>query len=338
MTASARPYLTAGIAALAASAVVIAPVQAPSPAPITPAAVRLSAAVQSLVPPAAAAAVVLGPADIVATAAPAGHRASQLSSVQAGVQTSVQANNAASNAIDSVYGVARYWANYVSLELGPWLLGFVPFGYLISDQIYIWYPTFTLPVVDSFVYDFLDPVVNDPLNPAVWANGLNAIATTAGNGLNSGITQEINYIVSLQWLPFPIPPLPPLPFAAAVAPAAAQAADLASSTEATAPAAPAEKARLSARRSLRPAPAAQTQDINSQLASAAEESTAAEPAAAVTALADATPDAASDGRQAAAQNSKSPARKAAAGTRAKTDNGAKASRAAQRKANRNHAG
>jgi len=116
--------------------------------------------------------------------------------------------SAASNVIDSVYAVTRYWANYVALELGPWAIGWLPFGYLINDQIYIWYPSFVLPVVDSYVYQFLDPVVSDPLNLAVWANGIGAVVNTAVNGFVSSVQQEITYLISLQWLPFPIPPLP----------------------------------------------------------------------------------------------------------------------------------
>lgn len=125
-----------------------------------------------------------------------------------------QTQNAASNIIDAVYAVSRYWANYVSLELGPWLINWIPFGYLISDQIYIWYPDFVLPVVDSFVYDFLDPVVNDPLNLAVWIDGIGAIINTAIDGVVNGIVSEVDYFLSLQWLPFPIPPLPGLPLTA----------------------------------------------------------------------------------------------------------------------------
>jgi len=116
--------------------------------------------------------------------------------------------NAVSNINDGVYAISRYWANYVSLELGPWLINWIPFGYLISDQIYIWYPAFVLPTVDSFVYDFLDPVVNEPLNPAVWIDGIRAIITTAVDGVVTGIVDEIRYIVSLCWLPIPLPPLP----------------------------------------------------------------------------------------------------------------------------------
>ena len=59
MTVSVRSYLTVGVAALAASAVAVAPVHAPAPQSISTAAVRLSAAVQPLVEPANVAAGVL---------------------------------------------------------------------------------------------------------------------------------------------------------------------------------------------------------------------------------------------------------------------------------------
>ncbi|KUI38268.1 hypothetical protein [Mycobacterium sp. GA-2829] len=128
-------------------------------------------------------------------------------------------SNAASNVIDDVYSVARYWANYIALDLGPWLLGWVPLGYLIADQIDIWYPDLVLPTADSFVYDFLDPVVNDLFNPAVWADGINAVVRTAAAGFANGVADEIDYILSLGWFPIPLPPLPtpPLPRVASVA-------------------------------------------------------------------------------------------------------------------------
>lgn len=119
--------------------------------------------------------------------------------------------NAASNIIDAVYSVTRYWANYVSLDLGPWLINWVPFGYLVSDQISIWYPSFVLPVVDSFVYDFLDPVVNDPLNLGVWLKGIGDIVNTAVTGVYNGVVSEIDYVLSFGWFPIPLPPLPDFP-------------------------------------------------------------------------------------------------------------------------------
>lgn len=132
--------------------------------------------------------------------------------------------NAASDVIDTVYAFTRYWANYVSLELGPWLINWVPFGYLISDQIQIWYPSFVLPVVDSFVYDFLDPVVNDPLNLEAWAQGIGSMIETAVAGVRNGVTAEIQYILDFGWFPFPLPPLPSFPVPGAAG-ASAESAD-----------------------------------------------------------------------------------------------------------------
>ncbi|WP_179471685.1 hypothetical protein [Mycolicibacterium vinylchloridicum] len=209
MTVSIRSSLMAGAAAMVVGTMAIAPVQPSAPASITADSVRLSAATAPLVNQVNTAAAALGAADPVAPAQ------------QPQAQKSATANNTASNIIDQVYGVARYWANYMSLELGPWLLGWVPFGYLINDQIYIWYPNFTLPVVDSFVYDFLDPVVNDFWNPTVWRDGLTAVLNTARVGLSVVTQQEIAYFWSLAWFPIPLPPLPPLPFAATKAPAGA---------------------------------------------------------------------------------------------------------------------
>jgi hypothetical protein len=209
MTVSVRSYLTAGAAAMVVSAAVLAPVQPSAPTWITADTVRLSAAAQPLVNEVNTAAAALSQVGTVVT--PAQPRA----------QAAVQANNSASNAIDAVYGWILYWGSYLALDLGPYLLGWVPFGYLISDQIYIWYPNFTVPVADSFVYDFLDPVVNDFWNPTVWRNGLTSIVQTAVSSLGTVANQEIAYFLSLGWFPIPLPPLPPLPFAATKVPAAA---------------------------------------------------------------------------------------------------------------------
>ena len=213
MTVSVRAYLTAGMAAAVVGAAAIAPAQPSTPSSISAHSLRLSAAVQPLVSQVNAAAATLGQADGVTTAQ------------QPRAQASATADNSASDAIDSAYNVIMYWANYWANDLGPYLLGWVPFGYLISDQIQIWFNTFTVPVSASFVYDFLDPVVNDFWNPTVWRDGLTALAQTTWNSFGATVNQEIAYVISLQWFPIPLPPLPPLPFAALKTPAAAASAD-----------------------------------------------------------------------------------------------------------------
>ncbi|MEZ0359355.1 hypothetical protein [Mycobacterium sp. SA01] len=209
MTVSVRSYLTAGVAAAVVGAVALTPVQPSTPTAMSLDSVRLSAAVQPLVNQVNTAAAAIGAPDVVA--APA----------QPGAHKTAQANNNVSDAIDAAYQWVLYWGNYFALDLGPYLLGWIPFGYLISDQIYIWYPNFTVPVANSVVYDFLDPVVNDFWNPTVWRDGLTAIAQTTLSSLGVVGTQEVAYFWSLQWFPFPLPPLPPLPFAALKTPAAA---------------------------------------------------------------------------------------------------------------------
>ncbi|WP_052960377.1 hypothetical protein [Mycobacterium sp. EPa45] len=215
MTVSVRSYLTAGVAAAVVGAMAFAPVQPSTPTVLSVDALRLAGAVEPLVKQVNNAAATLGQAD--PGTAPQ----------QPLAAASATANNNASDAIDAAYNVIMYWADYWANDLGPYLLGWVPFGYLISDQIQIWYNTFTVPVSASFVYDFLDPVVNDFWNPAVWSAGLTALAQTTFNSFGATVNQEIAYVISLQWFPIPLPPLPPLPFAALKTPAAAASAETA---------------------------------------------------------------------------------------------------------------
>ena len=217
MTVSVRSYLSAGLAATVVGAVALSPVQPSTPTAVSTNAVQLAAAAQPLVSDVNAAAATLG------VATPGG------AAQQPTAQASATANNAASNAVDALYQLVMPYVDYWALELGPYLLGWVPFGYLIADQLYIWYPNFTAPLTYTTVYEFIDPVLNDFWNPTVWRDGLTAVANTARYGLGAVVNSEIAYFWSLQWFPFPLPPLPPLPFAAVNVPAAA-----ASSTDAAA--------------------------------------------------------------------------------------------------------
>jgi hypothetical protein len=116
--------------------------------------------------------------------------------------------NAASDAIVSGYQFLRYWVTY-GVQLADYVLGFVPFGYAIADQVNIFYYNLILPISDSVVYQLVVPVVNDPLNLASYVNGLIAVGQTSVNAaINTGVA-EFNYFFG--WL---IPPLPPLPLAA----------------------------------------------------------------------------------------------------------------------------
>ena len=157
MEISLRSTVTAGLTALAASAVVVAPAARPEPLPT----VHLATPVQLA---------------------------------------------AASDVVYSVYQFVRPWANYASTELTPYVLQFIPYGWVVTDQINIWYYPFVLRTTDSFVYDFLGPVVDNPLNLGVWVDGgLELASETIAGAINGGIG-EFNYFFG--WL---IPPIPPLP-------------------------------------------------------------------------------------------------------------------------------
>ncbi|MCV7419768.1 hypothetical protein H7K45_04370 [Mycobacterium yunnanensis] len=125
------------------------------------------------------------------------------------VQAAPAPQNAASDAIVSGYQFLRYWVTY-GVQLADYVLGFVPFGYAIADQVDIFYYNLILPISDSVVYNLIVPVVNDPLNLAAYVNGAIAVAQTSINAaINTGVA-EFNYFFG--WL---IPPLPPRPLAAA---------------------------------------------------------------------------------------------------------------------------
>ncbi len=186
MTVSVRSYLTAGVAAVAATAVAVAPVQAPARQSISSAAVRLSAAVQPLLQPVNAAAAVLG---------------------QGGVQTATAAataNNAASDAIINAYNAIEPWVQW-GFEVAAWAVGYVPYAGYFGSQINIAYNTGE-PLVQSWVYSF--------------AYLIDGNVSLIGPTLVNGIQQSITNLVQgeIQWILGYLPPLPPIPPFAATAP------------------------------------------------------------------------------------------------------------------------
>lgn len=203
MRVSLRSMLVAGVSTLAVSSIAVAPVRPVAEQPVAQvsAPVHLTAAVTPLTP-----------TDVAAALREVSAIADELDMPLAAGDVAVQ--NAASDFVDWAYQGILQWTNYFALELAPWALGWFPFGGLISDSIYALYDpivTFT----DSVVYGLIDPVLNDPLNLAVWTNGLSQVAYTAvASLLNAGIN-EINAVIDyfLGWLP-PLPPIPPLSAAA----------------------------------------------------------------------------------------------------------------------------
>jgi hypothetical protein len=220
MSTSVRSRLLAVLTAVVATAIAIpSSVSPPVPAAaevshvdvrMTPR-IDLAASVRSLVatPP--------NPVHVAAATAaiaridPAASKAAVASqpAIRAAVTKAIAApQNAASTTIDSIYQSAQNAVTY-GVQLASYALQFIPFGYLISDQINIFYYNLGLPIADSVVYGLIDPVVNDPLNPAVYVNGLINVGQTAVNAaVNTAIAEFNNFF---GWL---IPPLPPLPLAA----------------------------------------------------------------------------------------------------------------------------
>ena len=183
MTVSVRSYLTVGVAALAASAVAVAPVHAPAPQSLSTAAVRLSAAVQPLLQPVNAAAAVLG---------------------LVSVQTAPAAVAAASagDAIINAYNAIEPWVQW-GFEVGAWAVGYVPYAGYFGSQINIAYNTGE-PLVQSWVYSF--------------AYLIDGNVSLIGPTLVNGIKQSITNLVQgeIQWILGYLPPLPPIPPFAAV--------------------------------------------------------------------------------------------------------------------------
>jgi len=183
MTVSVRSYLTVGVAALAASAVAVAPVHAPAPQSLSTAAVRLSAAVQPLLQPVNAAAAVLG---------------------LVSVQTAPAAVAAASagDAIINAYNAIEPWVQW-GFEVGAWAVGYVPYAGYFGSQINIAYNTGE-PLVQSWVYSF--------------AYLIDGSVSLIGPTLVNGIKQSITNLVQgeIQWILGYLPPLPPIPPFAAV--------------------------------------------------------------------------------------------------------------------------
>jgi hypothetical protein len=196
MNVSARSYFMGGIAVVCASIIAIASAVAPPPDVTVPAnrpvatrvlseaTVELLAAVQRT----ALGVVSRAPAATAAAAAPA-------------------PQNAASDLIITAWNAVLPWIDY-GVNLTDYVLGFIPFGYLIGDQVSIVYYSLVRPVANSFVVNLVAPVVNAPLDINSYLNGLAALGSvTVTSLINLGIN-EFNYFFG--WLIPPIPPIGPL--------------------------------------------------------------------------------------------------------------------------------
>jgi hypothetical protein len=201
MSVSVRSFLMALVATIMAACVAVAPSIAPPPDVRVPANQPDAARILSKTTVELLAAVQRMSAAVASSAVPATAPNAALTAVSA-------PQNAASDFIVNAWNAVLPWIDY-GVNLTDYVLGFIPCGYLIGDQVSIVYYSLVRPVANSFVVDLVAPVVNDPLNIFSYTNGLIALGSvTATSLINLGI-DEFNYFFG--WL---IPPLPPLPFAA----------------------------------------------------------------------------------------------------------------------------
>jgi hypothetical protein len=205
MSTSVRSYLVAGAAAATATAIALTPVQA------APADIAVPAHPTSTQPQLTQAMVDLLAAASRMTAAVAPRAPSQPGAPGLGVAPAaattgdIGVQNAASDWLTGAYQGIQYWVDY-GVDLAQWAFGLVPYGYLIGDQIGIFYDELIKPIADGYFYGWLVPVVNDPLNLNVWWNGfVNTVNSAVNAGIDFGIA-EFNYFFG--WI---LPPLPPRP-------------------------------------------------------------------------------------------------------------------------------
>jgi hypothetical protein len=219
MAVSARSPLHAGLAAVAAIAIVLSctagpPVlrlnaEHPVPTSTSPArafAVRLLAALQTgaagttaahVTAPVASATTPPAPTTTSAAATPAAATPAAATTVTFGLP-------GLQNAIINGYNTIMPWVDW-GVEVAQWAVGWVPWvGWVGADQIGLFYFDLIRPIITSAVYNTAY-VIGGSVGffPAI-GNFIN----DTGNAINGFIHAEINWALSF------LPPLPPLPFAA----------------------------------------------------------------------------------------------------------------------------
>lgn len=233
MDRTANPLFKAGMAAITATALIVAPAVTPptrqsiSLPDIRSASVRLSSLAftsrTAEVPasPLAALKLSLSPASAApasplkraplgqlatavqprAAAAPLPTPVSAPTQPDAATASSPVVASSLTNGIDQAYQFIQYWVDY-GVDLAQWGAGFVPvIGGLVSAQIGIVYDNLVRPIANSFVYNLVDPILNDPS----FSNIVNSFGRFGSDIVNS--------VINFAWAEarYFLPPLPPLP-------------------------------------------------------------------------------------------------------------------------------
>lgn len=233
MDRTANPLFKAGMAAITATALIVAPAVTPptrqsiSLPDIRSASVRLSSLAFTSRPaevpasPLAALKLSLSPASAApasplkraplgqlatavqprAAAAPLPTPVSAPTQPDAATASSPVLASSLTNGIDQAYQFIQYWVDY-GVDLAQWGAGFVPvIGGLVSAQIGIVYDNLVRPIANSFVYNLVDPILNDPS----FSNIVNSFGRFGSDIVNS--------VINFAWAEarYFLPPLPPLP-------------------------------------------------------------------------------------------------------------------------------
>jgi hypothetical protein len=200
MQMSARSVVMSGAAVLTATAVAITPVQAlPHDVAVPSAAVaaerqqsqqlvELLAAIQRYTPSSA------GPLAVAAAPQPQ-------------AQPNLLAFPGLGNAIIGAYNAIEPWVAY-GVDVADWALGWIPFGWVVGDQINIFYDSFE-PAVRAIFYN-LGGWIGGSIS---FGAGLNNVVLAGANSVINLINNEISYGFGfLPPLPFPPPQIPNLPW------------------------------------------------------------------------------------------------------------------------------
>ncbi|MGB8405839.1 MAG: hypothetical protein WCE30_17390 [Mycobacterium sp.] len=228
MASSVRTRLNAGVAAVAATALVLPAVAQPAPRAVTadrvavvsdaPArafAVRLLGAVEQMQHATAPSPTPVAATQIPSTTTKATPRALAATSgpVPAAAsiaQTLGSIGGNLQNAIINGYNTILPWINW-GVSTAQWAVGWVPWvGWVASAQIGIFYYSLISPLITSGVYNTAY-VIGGTIGLGA---GISNFLNDTGNAIRGFAQAEVNWALSF------LPPLPPLPFAATKAAAA----------------------------------------------------------------------------------------------------------------------
>jgi hypothetical protein len=215
MHVGARSFVTAGVAAVAASAVALTPAVVPKPPDITVPAVHLSAA--QVTPPTGAdiAAAINQFASTAAAAAPSS--AAQTTSPGDAI---IAVWQAAVPIITSGVALTEFGLSFlpglalIGCQIGDEAGRCPGSNFSLTAPSSPWfYGNVVLPVANAVVEDLIAPVVDNPLDLTSYINGITAVGSALTTGLATFANGELQYLFGTLFPPIPllttVPPLPP---------------------------------------------------------------------------------------------------------------------------------